>query len=154
MAKLYEINAAIEECIDTETGEIIAPERLEALKMDRHEKLRNIALLHLNASAEEKACGEQKKKFAAREKAAKATKEWTRATLVRELNGKKMKEAEFTVSYRKSESVEITNESAVPDEFRIPQPDKIDKVALKAALKSGASIDGAQIVEKNNIQIK
>lgn len=74
--------------------------------------------------------------------------------MVRELNGKKMKEAEFTVSYRKSESVEITNESAVPDEFRIPQPDKIDKVALKAALKSGASIDGAQIVEKNNIQIK
>lgn len=38
MAKLYEINAAIEECIDMETGEIIAPERLEALKMDRHEK--------------------------------------------------------------------------------------------------------------------
>ena len=154
MAKLYEINAAIEECIDTETGEIIAPERLEALKMDRHEKLRNIVFLHLNASAEEKAYGEQEKKFAARKKAAKATKEWTRATLVRELNGKKMKEAEFTVSYRKSESVEITNESAVPDKFRIPQPDKIDKVALKAALKSGASIDGAQIVEKNNIQIK
>ena len=83
MAKLYEINAAIEECIDTETGEIIAPERLEALKMDRHEKLRNIVFLHLNASAEEKAYGEQEKKFAARKKAAKATKEWTRATLVR-----------------------------------------------------------------------
>ena len=154
MATLFEINQDILACIDMETGEIIAPEKLEALQMDRHEKLRNIAFVAINAMADAKAYEEQEKKFAARKKAAKATKEWTRATLVRELNGKKMKEAEFTVSYRKSESVEITNESAVPDEFRIPQPDKIDKVALKAALKSGASIDGVQIVEKSNIQIK
>lgn len=152
--KLYEINQQIIDCIDMETGEIIAPEKLEALKMDKHEKLRNIAFVALNAMADAKAYEEQEKKFAARKRSAKATVEWARETLARELAGQKMKEAEFTVSYRKSEAVEVADEAAVPDEFRIPQPDKIDRAALKAALKNGAVIAGAQIVERQNIQIK
>ena len=154
MATLFEINQEILDCIDMETGEIIAPEKLENLQMDRREKLRNIAFVALNASADAKAYEEQKKKFAAREKAAKATVEWAKATLAAELGGKKMKEAEFSISYRKSEAVEVADEAAVPDEFRIPQPDKIDRAALKAALKNGAVISGAQIVERQNIQIK
>ena len=152
--KLYEINQGILDCIDLETGEIIALEKLEHLQMDKHEKLRNIAFVALNAAADAKAYEEQKKKFAAREKAAKSTVEWAKATLARELAGKKMKEAEFSISYRKSEVVDVADEAAVPDEFRIPQPDKIDRAALKAALKNGAVIAGAQIVERQNIQIK
>ena len=152
--KLYEINNEILSCIDLETGEIIAPEKLEALKMDKHEKLRNIAFVALNAAADVKAYEEQEKKFAARKRSAKATVEWARETLARELGGQKMKEPEFSISYRKSEAVEVADEAAVPDEFRIPQPDKIDRAALKAALKNGAVIAGAQIVERQNIQIK
>lgn len=154
MATLFEINQEILDCIDLETGEIIAPEKLENLQMDRHDKLRNIAFVALNAAADVKAYDEQEKKFAARKKAAKATVEWAKETLARELDGKKMKEAEFSISYRKSEAVEVADEVAVPDEFRIPQPDKIDRAALKAALKNGAVIAGAQIVERQNIQIK
>ena len=152
--KLYEINQKILDCIDMETGEIISPEKLAALQMDKHEKLRNIAFVALNASADAKAYEEQEKKFAARKRSAKATVEWAKATLAAELGGQKMKEAEFTISYRKSEAVEVADEAAVPDEFRIPQPDKIDRAALKAALKNGAVIAGAQIVERQNIQIK
>ena len=154
MATLFEINQEILDCIDMETGEIIAPEKLEHLQMDKRDKLRNIAFVALNASADAKAYEEQKKKFAAREKAAKATVAWAKETLARELGGKKMKEAEFAISYRKSEAVEVADEAAVPDEFRIPQPDKIDRAALKAALKNGAVIAGAQIVERQNIQIR
>ena len=154
MATLFEINQEILSCIDMETGEIIAPEKLETLQMDRHEKLRNIAFVALNAAADVKAYEEQEKKFAARKKAAKATVEWAKETLARELAGQKMKEAEFSISYRKSEAVEVADEAAVPGEFRIPQPDKIDRAALKAALKNGAVIAGAQIVERHNIQIK
>lgn len=152
--KLYEINQEILDCIDLETGEIIAPEKLAALQMDKHEKLRNIAFVALNAAADAKAYEEQEKKFAARKRSAKATVEWAKATLARELAGQKMKEPEFAISYRKSEAVEVADEAAVPDEFRIPQPDKIDRAALKAALKNGAVIAGAQIVERQNIQIK
>lgn len=152
--KLYDINQEILDCIDMETGEIIAPEKLEALQMDKHEKLRNIAFVALNAAADAKAYEEQEKKFAARKKAAKATVEWAKATLARELGGEKMKEAEFTISYRKSEVVEIADLNVVPDEFLTPQPPKVDKVGLKKAVKGGAVIDGVTIVEKQNIQIK
>ena len=152
--KLYDINQEILDCIDMETGEIIAPEKLEALQMDKHEKLRNIAFVALNATADAKAYEEQEKKFAARKKAAKATVEWAKATLARELGGEKMKEPEFTVSYRKSEVVEISNLDAVPCEFLTPQPPKVDKVSLKKAVKGGAVIDGVSLVECQNIQIK
>ena len=154
MATLFEINQEILACIDMETGEIIAPEKLENLQMDRHEKLRNIAFVALNAAADAKAYEEQKKKFAAREKAAKATVEWAKATLAAELGGKKMKEPEFTVSYRKSEAVEIADLNSVPDEFLVPQPPKVDKAGLKEAIKGGAVIDGVTIAEKQNIQVR
>ena len=152
--KLYEINQGILECIDMETGEIIAPEKLESLQMDKHEKLRNIAFVALNAAADAKAYEEQEKKFAARKKAAKATVAWAKETLARELAGQKMKEAEFTISYRKSETVEIADLNAVPDEFLVPQPPKVDKIGLKEAIKGGAVIGGVTIAEKKNIQIK
>ena len=154
MATLFEINQEILSCIDLETGEIIAPEKLKNLQIDKREKLRNIAFVALNAAADVKAYEEQEKKFLVRKKAAKATVAWAKETLARELAGQKMKEAEFSISYRKSEAVEVADEAAVPDEFRIPQPDKIDRAALKAALKNGAVIAGAQIVERQNIQIK
>lgn len=154
MATLFEINQEILDCIDMETGEILAPEKLEALQMDKHEKLRNIAFVALNAAADAKAYEEQEKKFAARKKAAKSTVEWAKETLKRELGGKKMKEAEFTISYRKSEAVEIADLNAVPDEFLVPQPPKVDKAGLKKAIKGGAVIDGVTIAEKQNIQIR
>ena len=152
--KLYEINEKILACIDMETGEIIAPEKLAALQMDKHEKLRNIAFVALNAAADAKAYEEQEKKFAARKRSAKATVEWAKATLAAELGGQKMKEPEFTISYRKSESVEIADLNAVPGEFLVPQPPKVDKAGLKEAIKGGAVIDGVTIAEKQNIQIK
>ena len=152
--KLYEINQEILSCIDLETGEIIAPEKLNALKMDKHEKLRNIAFVALNAAADLKAYEEQEKKFAARKKAAKATVEWAKATLARELAGQKMKEPEFSISYRKSEAVEIADLNAVPDEFLVPQPPKVDKIGLKEAINGGAVIGGVTIAEKKNILIK
>ena len=152
--KLYEINQDILDCIDLETGEIADPERLKQLQIDRHEKLRNIAFVALNAAADANAYEEQEKKFAARKKAAKATVEWAKATLARELNGEKMKEAEFSISYRKSETVEVTDLAAVPNEYLIEQAPKLDKAGIKAAIKGGAIIEGASIVEHRNIQIK
>ena len=152
--KLYEINQEILDCIDMETGEILEPEKLESLQMDRHEKLRNIAFVALNATADVEAYEEQEKKFSARKKAAKNTLAWAKETLARELGGQKMKEAEFNIYYRKSVAVEIADVKAIPDEFLTPQPPKINKAAIRDALKNGAVIAGAQIVEHQNIQIK
>ena len=70
------------------------------------------------------------------------------------LKGKKFKTEKFTISYRRSEAVEIVEGASVPDEFLAPQPPKIDKVGLKRAIKGGAVIDGVSLVEHQNIQVK
>ena len=61
----------------------------------------------------------------------------------------------YKLSYRKSESVEITNENALPKEFI---KEKIttapDKVAIKDALKNWVEVPWASIITKQNLQIK
>jgi hypothetical protein len=53
----------------------------------------------------------------------------------------------FTVSLRKgSESVEILDESLIPDQYVVAEVvEKIDKNAIKAALKAGEEIQGAAL---------
>ena len=153
MAKLYEIKQDILDCIDMETGEITDPERLEQLQIDRHEKLRNIAFVAINASADITAYREQEKRFTAKRKAAEKTLAWAKETLARELAGQKMKEAEFTISYRPSEVVEIDDDADLPAEF-IKMKAEWDKAAIKEALKEGAVFEGCRLVQKQNIQIR
>lgn len=154
--KLFEINEEIESLIDFETGEILDEERLHQLQLDKKEKLRNIAFVYLNAASDAKELDEQVKKFTARRNAAKATAAWAKETLARELDGKGMKEVEFTISYRKSEAVEVEDSAvnSLPPEFLTPVAPKVDKTGLKAALKGGAVIAGVQLIEHKNIQIK
>jgi hypothetical protein len=153
MAKLYEIKQDILDCIDMETGEITDPERLEQLQIDKHEKLRNIAFVAINASADITAYREQEKRFTAKRKAAEKTLAWAKETLARELAGQKMKEAEFTISYRPSEVVEIDDDADLPAEF-IKMKSEWDKAAIKEALKEGAVFEGCRLVQKQNIQIR
>lgn len=151
--KLYEINQEIEKCISWETGEITDPERLEQLQIDKHEKLRNIAFVAINASADIEAYKAQEKRFKAKRTAAEKTLVWAKETLARELAGQKMKEAEFTISYRPSEVVEIDDYTALPPEF-LKVKSEWDKAAIKAALKEGAVFEGCRLVQKQNIQIR
>ncbi len=153
MATLFEIKKDILDCIDMETGEIINADKLEQLQMDKHEKLRNIAFVAINATADIAAYKEQEKRFKAKRTAAEKTLAWAKETLARELDGQKMKEAEFTVSYRPSEAIEIDEGADIPPEFLNMNP-VIDKMSLKAALKEGAVISGCRLVQKQNIQIK
>lgn len=58
-----------------------------------------------------------------------------------------------TLSFRKSKSVEIVDETKIPNRF-IKVETHIDKLALSKELKSGIEIEGAQLVESRNIQIR
>lgn len=150
---LYEINEAIRSCIDLETGEIIDAEKLENMQMAKEQKVRNIACYIKNLQADAKAYEEEEKTFYARKKAAQNKAENLKKYLAGFLNGEKVKGKEYAISWRKSSAVEIMDESKIPAEFHIPQPDKIDKAGLKNALKSG-EVDGAKLVEHNNMIIK
>lgn len=68
---------------------------------------------------------------------------------------KKEKTPFFSVSYRKSQSVNILNEADIPQEYiKIKTETTPDKVAIKAALKAGETIPGCQLINSENIQIR
>ena len=71
--KLWEINTAIADLVDMETGEVLDPEAIDRLALEREEKLRNIVFLALNAEADIAGLKVQIEKFAARKKAAEKT---------------------------------------------------------------------------------
>ena len=61
----------------------------------------------------------------------------------------------FKFSFRKSTAVEIFEEDKIPEDFKKQKVEiKIDKIELKKALQAGQEIEGAQLVERKNLQIK
>lgn len=70
MATLYEIDAAIMDCVDTETGEIIDEEQLNALLMERSAKLEGVALWIKNLDSDAAAIRAEREALEKRQKAA------------------------------------------------------------------------------------
>lgn len=154
MAALYEINQAVMDCIDSETGEILDERRLHSLQMERRQKIRNIACWIKNLRADVQAYEAEEKTFLRRKTAAKNQAERLQGYLADCLRGEKISDKEFAISWRRSQKVQIINESAIPSEYYIPVPAKLDRAGLKDALKQGNFLPGAELIECNNIQIK
>jgi len=61
---------------------------------------------------------------------------------------RKLTEPDFTASIRKGQAfLQVDSEEVVPDDFWLPQPPKLDRLALIGALKQGAEIPGASLAE-------
>ena len=155
---IYEIEQAILNLVDPETGEITDFEALDNLTIARDEKIENVALWTKNLNAEAKAIREEEKSLAKRREAAENKAESLEKYLEQTLSGEKFSTAKVAISYRKSTAVSIADEetfakTACPT-YLVYQPAKIDRKAISEALKNGAIIDGAELVERNNIQIK
>lgn len=67
-----------------------------------------------------------------------------------EVDIKKLTQPDFTVSVRAgTPALSVIAEDEIPEDFWVPQPPKLDRQAILAALKSGKSIAGASL---NNSQ--
>lgn len=68
----------------------------------------------------------------------------------------KIKSGTFTLTTRKSESVEITDDKQIPVAYmhEIPIQLKPDKAMIKKDLKAGKAVPGAELKENDNLQIK
>lgn len=151
---LYEIDSAILDCMDLETGEIFDVDRFEELNLERTVKIENICLWIKNLKAEIEALNAEKDAFAKRQKSAENKMESLKQYISGYLEGTAYESAKVKVSFRKSEALDIMEGAIIPDEYlKFKEPD-VDKVELKKALKSGVKIPGVYIVENQNIQIK
>lgn len=155
MSSLYQIDQEIMQCLDMETGEIIDPERLSALQMERTSKLENVALWIKNLQADANAYKAEKEAFAEREKKALAKVDSLKKWLAMACDGQKFTTWRCAVTFRKSEKVEILDETKIPQELLkatcIVQP---DKAAIKEALRAGEVIEGCTLVTNMNPIIK
>ena len=66
----------------------------------------------------------------------------------------KVKAGTFAVSIGQSEQTNILDEALIPTEYKTPQPDKIDKTAIKKAIKSGQAVLGAEIIINESVRIR
>lgn len=160
---LYEIDAnlqaAFEKAIDPETGEILDEEMakdFEQLAMDRDEKIENICLYIKNLKADAAALKAEKDAFAARQKSVEKKVDSLMNYLSGFLNGEKYKAADgrAVVSWRKSQSVEVKDVTKVPIEYLTMADPAPNKMEIKAAIKRGETVPGAELVEKYSMSIK
>ena len=165
---LYNIDNKILEIIergfvvDEDTGEIIdsAEEvnaKLEELEFDRTAKIENIALyiknmesLVVSLKAEEKALADRRR---AREKRIENLKNYLTSSMVA-ANENGIETSKVCISFRKSESVVVNEEILDKKYFNEKVSYTPDKTAIKKALKDGATIEGAYIETKQNLQLK
>lgn len=156
LMKLYEIDQAIEACIDEETGEIVDLESLEALLMERDAKIENVALWVKNLRAEADALKKEKMAFADRQKVCENKIRSLEQFLTRATGEQPFKTDRVDIRYRKSEAVVLdpgADLSKLPDDL-LKVDIGLNKTAMKQALKNGAEFDGIYLESRNNIQIK
>ena len=66
----------------------------------------------------------------------------------------KVKAGTFTVSIGTSKATNILDEALIPSEYKTPQPDKIDKTAIKKAIESGLEVAGAEVIINEGVRIR
>ena len=163
MRALYDIDAAILACVDQETGEIFDPEQLDALQMERAQKLEGVALWIKDLKAEAEAVKAEADRLTARKKAVENKIDGLKTWLLYALGGEKLKTPRCNVYQTHSQKVVIDDEKAMIDMLmsspfgekflRIKEPE-IDKNALKDSLKQGYEYEFAHLEETESIVIK
>ncbi len=161
--KLYEIHAALEALdsyvnwyAEEHEGEI-TPDlelKLDALELEYKDKLENLGRLIKHTEAHEQALADEIKRLQARKAQAERKAEWLRGYVMQHLNGAKFESATVCYSLRRSEIVEVPDETLVPEQWLKPQPPKVDKAGIKERLKAGDEFSFARLVEKYNLQVK
>ena len=157
---IYEIDNEIMNCVDMETGEVIDTDKLNDLQMERDAKIENVACWIKELKAEAEAIKNEKQALADRQRVAENKAESLKNWLAYALNGEKFKTSKCSISYRNSESVEVTEEGleALMREhedlltYKTPEP---NKKAIKDAIKNdGLTVAGVQLLQKTSTIIK
>ena len=155
------LQAMFEYCYDAETGEVdegvekqLAEYKAEILSAD----LEKLCKVRVNLMVKADAIKVEKDRLYARQKIAEKEVERINNIILFALHnsGKdKITAGTFTVSTRKSSQL-IVNEDEFNDDRFIEKvvTQKIDKMAVKQAIKQGEIIDGCQIKEVENLQVK
>ena len=163
MRPIYEIDQDILDCVDLETGEILDVEKLDALQMEREQKLEGVALWVKDLRAEADAVKAEADKLNARKRAldnkVTALKSW----LLIAMDGGKLKTPRCNVYPTHSQRVAVADEKKLieflqtledPEKFLTFKDPELRKDEIKKALKDGTIIPGAALETTESVVIK
>ncbi len=167
--KLYEITSEMRtldelflSCIDEETGEVkddgVIDILEQELKLQLQTKGAGIIKSFKNSEAMLNGVDEEIKRLQALKKSISNQINSRKEYIVRnmEMMGITKIETELgNLSLRKSKSVNIYDESLIDKKFiETETKEKISKTEIKKAIEAGENVQGANIVEKNSLNIK
>ena len=156
---LYEIDAQLSALIDEETGEITDIEAFDGLQLDRKQKCENIALYYKNLTAEAEAIKAEEDKLYERRKAITNKAARLFEYLKYALNGEKLETARVKCSYRAVHPVHFDDNFVywaaenAPDLLTYKEPTP-NVAKVKAAIKAGADIPCAAIMDEVSLSVK
>lgn len=123
---------------------------------DIGEKLEGYAMVLKNIESDIAGIKSEEKRLADRRKAMESNLARIKENMAEALltvEGNRVKTEKFTFSFRKSTSVQIENDAAIPPQF-IKVEKTISRSELAKALKAGEQIEGAQLVENQSLSIR
>jgi len=130
---------------------------IDSLVMAKEEKLLNCAKYIKNEMAFVEMLKKEEQSLSTRRKQIEKRVEWMKKYVVGNMEaGEKVKDHQAQLSTIKSSSVEIIDEKLIPKELcnHIPECWKVDRIAVKKAIKAGNELEGAKMVDKLNLQVK
>lgn len=168
MRSLYDIDSRIEallslpeeDVVDVETGEVKRDiwSELDALEIERKEKIANIALFIKETKKEAEALREYARQISERAKAKENRVErlinWAATSML--MHGEQtIEDKRVRVTATTSKSVDVPDVSVLPDEYkRVKTTIEADKTKLAKALKAGETFEGVYVIEKPTLRIK
>ena len=167
---LYDIDAQIaaldgaaedDMLIDAETGELISvSQALDALRMEREEKLENVACWVKNLCAEADAIREEENRLVKRRKAAETKaanlKSWLLAAMTREDGTTdKLKTGRVSISVKRNPPSTVVDDELLPSTYKVAKITyQANKELIKRELLAGGEVPGAHLEYGRSVIIK
>lgn len=162
--KLYELTSKRQELLDLiaamdsedlELSDAVG-DTLEALDEAIQDKAEAVASFIFSLQADSAALKQEEQRLAERRRLNDAKVERMKtylADILQEADIDKVQGLKYTIGFRKSEKVAVTNVDALPERFlRIKREPNL--TALKEALKAGQAFDGAVLTTNKNLSIR
>ena len=163
MATLYELTAEYKELLEMAEEQNLTQadikDTLEGMDYEFEDKADGYAKVLRSLDGKEEAISSEIKRLTEMQKVVANNKKAIKQNLENAMieTGKtKFKTTLFSFGIQKNPaSVRIKDESLVPEEYRIKQPDKIDKKLLIKALKEGAVFtENIELVQTESLRIR
>lgn len=159
--KLYELteeyNQVLQMAEDGDVSEDVIKDTLESISASIEDKADNYAKIINTLTVQATAIKEEEARLSARRKTLENNAAFLKKNLEQAMiltDNKKFKTTLFSFNIQKNPaSLVIDDESSIPAEFKIPQPDKIDNAAIKEALKKGG-LTFAHLTQTESLRIR